>query len=195
MKPKAGALRSTDGQAGFAEGGRALVLDHTQGEAGQDRCQGRQPWPLCHLPIGRGCGAEGAVPKNPPPHRWAAAGPFTAMTAAHPIASRSPDRTGLCRAGRSAPSQCEMVTGPGFSSPNQPDQERTTAYRDSSGPNSRSDAHCATIVGEWEEPSGESRMIPQHTLARRTNMDALCTLIDANDDHIIAFVVRAVHVT
>ena len=41
----------------------------------------------------------------------------------------------------SAPSQCEMVTGPGFSSPNPPDQERTTAYRDSSGPNSRSDAH------------------------------------------------------
>ncbi len=51
-----------------------------------------------------------------------------------------------------------MVTGPGFSSPNQPDQERTTACRDSSGPKSRSDAHCATIVGDWEEPSGESRL-------------------------------------
>jgi len=75
--------------------------------------------------------------------------------------SRSPDRTGVCRAGRSAPSQCEMVTGPGFSSPNQPDQERTTAYRDSSGSESRSDAHCATIVGDWEEPSGESRLEPQ----------------------------------
>ena len=70
--------------------------------------------------------------------------------------SRSPDRTGVCCAGRSAPSKCEMVTGPGFSSPNQPDQERTTAYRDSSGPDSRSDAHCATIFGDWEEPSGES---------------------------------------
>ena len=51
-----------------------------------------------------------------------------------------------------------MVTAPGFSSPNQPDQKRTTAYRDSSGPNSRSDAHYATIVGDWEEPSGESRL-------------------------------------
>ncbi len=51
-----------------------------------------------------------------------------------------------------------MVTGPGFSSPNQPDQERTTAYRASAGPNSRSDAHCVTIVGDWEEPSGESRL-------------------------------------
>ena len=45
---------------------------------------------------------------------------------------------------------------PGFRSSNQPDQERTTAYRDSSGPESRSDAHCAPIVGDWEEPSGES---------------------------------------
>ncbi len=80
------------------------------------------------------------------------------MTALHPGASRSPDRTGLCRAGRSAPSQCEMVTGPGFSSPNQPNQERTTVYRDSSGPNSRSDAHYATIVGDWEEASGEFRL-------------------------------------
>ncbi len=42
-------------------------------------------------------------------------------------------------AGRSAPSECEIVTGPGFSSPNRPDQERATAYRDSSGPNSQPD--------------------------------------------------------
>ena len=55
-------------------------------------------------------------------------------------------------------SRGKMVTGPGFSSPNPPDQERTTAYRDSSGPDSRSDAHCATLVGDWEEPSGESRL-------------------------------------
>ena len=63
--------------------------------------------------------------------------------------------------GGTAPSPCKMVTGPSFSLPNQPDQERTTAYRDSSGPDSRSDAHCATIVGDWEEPSGESRLEPQ----------------------------------
>ena len=78
------------------------------------------------------------------------------MTAAHRVASRSPDSTGMCFASRSAPSQCERVTRPSFSSPNQPDQERATAYRDNSGPESRSDAHCATIVGDWEEPSGES---------------------------------------
>ena len=28
-----------------------------------------------------------------------------------------------------------------------------------SGPDSQSDAHGATIVGDWEEPSGESRLI------------------------------------
>ncbi len=50
--------------------------------------------------------------------------------------------------------------GPGFSSPNQPDQERTTVYRDSSGPNSPSDAHRAVIVGDWGEPSGKSRITP-----------------------------------
>ncbi len=66
----------------------------------------------------------------------------------------------MCCAGRSAPSQCEMVTGLGFSSPNQPHQERTTAYHDISGSNSQPHAHCATIVGDWEEPTGESRLKP-----------------------------------
>ncbi len=135
-----------------------MVADHATGEAGQDRRKSRATWSIRHVPIGRGRGAEGAVPRNPPPHRWPAAGPFAAMTAAHPGASKSPDRTGVCGAGRSAPSQCEMVTGTGFSSPNQPDQERTTAYRVSSGPDSRSDAHCGIILGDWEKPSGESRL-------------------------------------
>ena len=75
-----------------------------------------------------------------------------------PSTSRSPDRTGVCCAGRSAPSQCEMATAPRFSSPNQPDQERTTASRDSSGSKLRSDAHFAIIVGDWEKSYGESQM-------------------------------------
>ncbi len=49
-----------------------------------------------------------------------------------------------------------MVTGTGFSSPNQPDQEGTTAYRASSRPDSWPDAQCATIVRDWEEAYGES---------------------------------------
>jgi hypothetical protein len=32
------------------------------------------------------------------------------------------------------------------------------ATRADPGPDSRSDAHCATNVGDWEEPSGESRI-------------------------------------
>ncbi len=53
----------------LAEGSRALVADHAAGEVGEDRCQGGQPWPLRHVPIGRGGGAEGPVPKNPEPDR------------------------------------------------------------------------------------------------------------------------------
>ncbi len=72
----------------------------------------------------------------------------------------------MCCTRWSTPSLCEMVTGPGFSSPNQPGQVWTTAYRVSSGPNSRSDAHCDTILGDWDEPSGESRLdiISKHFL-------------------------------
>ena len=90
--------------------------------------------------------------------RKTAASPFAAMTGLGRDPSGSPDRTGVCRAGRRAPSECEMVRGPAFRSPDQPDQERTTAYRDSSGPQSRSDAHCATIVGSWEESLGNARL-------------------------------------
>ena len=79
------------------------------------------------------------------------------MTAAHPGAFRSLDRTGVCGAGRSPPSQREIVTRPGFPSPNQPDRERTTAYRDSPEPDSSSDAHYVTIIGDCDEPSGESQ--------------------------------------
>ncbi len=143
---------------GAAAGNRALVADDATGEAGEDRRESGAARSVRHFPIGRGCRAEGAVPKNPSPHRWAAAGPFAAMTTAHPVASGSPGRAGVCRAGRSAPSRGEMATGPGFSSPNQTDQERITAYCISSGPASRSDAHYAIIVGDREVPSGQSRL-------------------------------------
>ena len=47
---------------------------------------------------------------------------------------------------------------PSIPSPSQPDRGPTTAYRDSSGPDSRSEAHCATFVADQEEPSGEPRL-------------------------------------
>jgi hypothetical protein len=34
-------------------------------EANQDRCQGRQPWPLRHVPDGRGGGSAADVRRNP----------------------------------------------------------------------------------------------------------------------------------
>ena len=49
---------------GLAEGGGALVADDTKGEFGEDRDQGRSPWPLCHFPIGRGCRSTEPVPEN-----------------------------------------------------------------------------------------------------------------------------------
>ncbi len=49
---------------GLAEGGGALVADDATREAGEDRCQGRPPWSLCHFPIGGGCRAEKLVPEN-----------------------------------------------------------------------------------------------------------------------------------
>ncbi len=45
-------------------GQSGAILDHAAGEIGEDRCQGGQPWPLRHVPIGRGCGAEGTVPEK-----------------------------------------------------------------------------------------------------------------------------------
>ncbi len=55
--------------AGFAEKSGALVADHAAGEIGEDRGQGGPPWPVRHVPIGRGGGAEGTVPENPEPDR------------------------------------------------------------------------------------------------------------------------------
>ena len=69
-----------------------------------------------------------------------------------PVLTQSRHRARNCSVFPSgAQSQCEMVTRPGFSSPNQPDKERTTACRASSGPGSRSDGHgpsCLLILGQ-----------------------------------------------
>ena len=44
-----------------------VVADDAAGEAGEDWRQGGQPWPLRHVPIGRGGRVEGPVPENPEP--------------------------------------------------------------------------------------------------------------------------------
>ena len=142
----------------IAEGSGTLVADHAAGKTGQDWCECRQTGAVRDLPIGGSGGGEGLVPENPAAHRWAAAHPFAAMTAARPDASSLPNRTGLCRAARSAPSRGKMVTGASYSSPNQPNRERTTAYRASAGPDLQPDGRRATAVGDWQESSGESRL-------------------------------------
>ncbi len=52
------------GDIGTAAGGRALVTAVASGEADQDRCQGRAPWPLHHFLDGRGCRAEKLAPED-----------------------------------------------------------------------------------------------------------------------------------
>ncbi len=56
--------RQLHANAGFAKGGGTLVADDITREAGQDRCKSGQPWPLRHIPIGRGGYIEKLVPEN-----------------------------------------------------------------------------------------------------------------------------------
>ncbi len=64
---------------------------------------------------------------------------------------------------RATPEARETTIGQGFTSPNQPDQERTTACRDSSGPKPRSDAKAHAWVRQLI--SGEASNIAE--IARR----------------------------
>jgi hypothetical protein len=48
------------------------VSDHVAVEAGEDRCQGHQSWPLRHLPDGRGDCAGRLIRENPAADRCAA---------------------------------------------------------------------------------------------------------------------------
>ena len=56
--------RQLHANIGLARRGCALVADHVAGETGEDWGQSRPPWPLCHLPIGRGCHAGKFVREN-----------------------------------------------------------------------------------------------------------------------------------
>ncbi len=65
-------LENLHADAGSAGGSQAMVADEPAGKAREDRRQDRAPWPLRHLPDGRGRGAEGIVPANPAADRWTA---------------------------------------------------------------------------------------------------------------------------
>ena len=65
--------RQLPAHAGDARADQGLVADQPEGEADQDRREGRQPRPLCRLPDGRGCRAEDAVRRDPAADRRTAA--------------------------------------------------------------------------------------------------------------------------
>ncbi len=80
------------------------------------------------------------------------------MTVPHPVASRSPDRTDVCGAGRGTLPQREKVTDRVF-------DRQIGLIRGGTRPTAPvhdgkcgANALCATIVGNWREPSGESRL-------------------------------------
>ncbi len=95
----------------------ALVAGLAARTPDQDRRAAGAPWSLRHLPDGGGRHPKTSVRRDTSSDRRVAASPFAAMTGPGRDTSRSPDRTGVCRAGRSAPSQCKMVVGVRFRSP------------------------------------------------------------------------------
>src|ERR1035437_253895 len=54
--------RQLHADTGSAGGNQALVVDQPAGETREDRSKSGAPWPLRHIPDGRGRGAEGIVP-------------------------------------------------------------------------------------------------------------------------------------
>ena len=58
--------------AGIAGGGQTVVANQPARKTGEDRRQGRAPWPLRRLADGRGRGAEGIGPGNLAADRWTA---------------------------------------------------------------------------------------------------------------------------
>src|SRR3984893_5256677 len=82
--PSAPCARLQPGQfyanPGDAEDGGAVVADEPAGEADQDRRQARQPWPLCHIPDGRGRSVAEDVRGNPDVDRSATSAARARMT-------------------------------------------------------------------------------------------------------------------
>ena len=84
-------------------------------------------------------------------------GPVPKYPAAHPDASRPPDKTRLWRV-----PECALTVRnchwPSSLSPNQLDQKLASAYRTNPSSELQPIAHGATDVGDWQESSAESRV-------------------------------------
>ncbi len=95
------------------------------------------------------------------------------MTALDPVASRSLDRTGVCRESRGAPSAPGLVSGLGLRSPNRPDKGRDPTDRAGSRRELWCERPSCCHRRQLGEPSGESRFI---VFFRPPDRIKLCTL-------------------
>jgi hypothetical protein len=77
--------------AGDAEDRVTVVADQPQGEADQDRREGRQPRPLCDLPDGRGRGTATDVRRDPVADRPPARAVSTGMRASGQMQQTTPE--------------------------------------------------------------------------------------------------------
>src|SRR5664280_2666623 len=93
--------RQLHADTGSAGGNQALVVDQPAGETREDRSKSGAPWPLRHIPDGRGRGAEGIVPGDSAADRGTTATATTSACVRRPIVMRS-----RATDGRSA-SQCQ----------------------------------------------------------------------------------------
>src|SRR5262249_5922197 len=86
--------RQFPAHAGDAGADQGLVADESEGKADQDRREGREPWPLCRLPDGRGRHPTANVPGDSAAHRGTAAAATTSasMRRSTVMRSRATDR-------------------------------------------------------------------------------------------------------
>src|SRR5450830_1007960 len=89
--------RQLHADTGSAGGSQALVVDQPAGKTGEDRRQGRAPWPLRHLPDGRGRGAEGIVPRDSAADRGTTTTATTSACVRPPMVMRSRATDGRVR--------------------------------------------------------------------------------------------------
>src|SRR5262249_53277302 len=81
--------RQFPAHAGDAGADQGLVADDLEGQADQDRREGRQPWPLCHLPDGRGRHRTTNVPRDFAAHRGTTAAATTSAGVRRSMVIRS----------------------------------------------------------------------------------------------------------
>ena len=81
--------RQLHADTGPAGGNQALVADQPAGKTRQNWRQGRAPWPLRHLPDGRGRGAEGIVPRDSAADRGTTTTATTSACVRPPMVMRS----------------------------------------------------------------------------------------------------------